>query len=82
MSLFTFKSTFLLEMMLPFFLLLLLGFPWVDTTVNNTTGLDNSTSSLSVDIEARQCKYDPKTPSVLDGRRIHLELTKVRRRLA
>ncbi|XP_051016485.1 glycosyl-phosphatidylinositol-anchored molecule-like protein [Acomys russatus] len=40
--------------MLPFFLLLLLGLPRVGTTVNNATGLDNSTSGLSIDIEPRQ----------------------------
>lgn len=67
-------------MMLPF-LLILLGLPWVDTTVNNTSGLDNSTSGLDDAIEARQCKYGLQTPRESDRRRIHLEWTKVIRRL-
>lgn len=50
----TFPFTCLLEMMLPFFLLILLGLPWVDTTVNNTSWLDNSTSALEDPIKARQ----------------------------
>ncbi|XP_034371894.1 glycosyl-phosphatidylinositol-anchored molecule-like protein [Arvicanthis niloticus] len=40
-------------MMPSFFLLILLGLPWVDTTVNNSSGMDNSTSGLDHDIEAR-----------------------------
>ncbi|XP_028617046.1 glycosyl-phosphatidylinositol-anchored molecule-like protein [Grammomys surdaster] len=38
-------------MVLSFFLLILLGLPWVDTTVNNSSGLDNSTSGLDNDME-------------------------------
>ncbi|XP_052017715.1 glycosyl-phosphatidylinositol-anchored molecule-like protein [Apodemus sylvaticus] len=41
-------------MMLPFVLLILLGLPWVDTTVSNTSVLDNSTSGLDDALEARQ----------------------------
>lgn len=48
----------------------------MDTTVSNTSVLDNSTSGLDDALEARQCKYDAKTPSVSGGRRIHLEWTR------
>ncbi|XP_059103625.1 glycosyl-phosphatidylinositol-anchored molecule-like protein [Peromyscus eremicus] len=41
-------------MMHPFFLIILLGLPWVHTTVNNTSGLDNSTSGLDMVIKPRQ----------------------------
>ncbi|XP_063119336.1 glycosyl-phosphatidylinositol-anchored molecule-like protein isoform X1 [Rattus norvegicus] len=51
--LFTFRFTCLLEMMLPFFLLILLSLPWVDTTVNNTSGFGNSTSDLEDPNKAR-----------------------------
>lgn len=78
---FTFRFTCLLEMMHPFFLIILLGLPWVHTTVNNTSGLGNSTSGLDMVIKPRQGKYDLKTPSVLDGRKLHLELNRVIRRL-
>lgn len=68
-------------MMLPFFLLILLGLPWVDTTVHNASVLANMTDGLEDGLEPRQCKYDPKTPSVSDGRRVHLERTRAIRRL-
>ncbi|XP_076768410.1 glycosyl-phosphatidylinositol-anchored molecule-like protein [Arvicanthis niloticus] len=41
-------------MMPSFFLLILLGLPWVDTTVNNSSGMDNSTSGLGDDKEPRR----------------------------
>nr|XP_042120876.1 glycosyl-phosphatidylinositol-anchored molecule-like protein isoform X3 [Peromyscus maniculatus bairdii] len=41
-------------MMHPFFLIILLGLPWVHTTVNNTSGLGNSTSGLDMVIKPRQ----------------------------
>lgn len=76
MDLFIFRSTCLLEMMLTFFLLILLGLPCVDTAVNSslvlddsTIGLDNSTSGLNSVIQPRQGKFELKTHSVLDGRR-------------
>ncbi|XP_021038701.1 glycosyl-phosphatidylinositol-anchored molecule-like protein [Mus caroli] len=40
-------------MMLPFFLSILMGLPWVDTSINNTSGFDNTTSGLDSDIEPR-----------------------------
>nr|XP_042120875.1 glycosyl-phosphatidylinositol-anchored molecule-like protein isoform X2 [Peromyscus maniculatus bairdii] len=43
-------------MMHPFFLIILLGLPWVHTTVNNTSGLGNSTSGLDMVIKPRQEK--------------------------
>ncbi|OBS64274.1 hypothetical protein A6R68_07191 [Neotoma lepida] len=54
MVLFTFRFTCLMEMMHPFFLIILLGLPWVNTTVNSTSGLDNSTSGLDTAIKPRQ----------------------------
>ena len=76
MDLFIFRSTCLLEMMLTLFLLILLGLPCVDTAVNSslvlddsTIGLDNSTSGLNSVIQPRQRKFELKTHSVLDGRR-------------
>ncbi|XP_036063472.1 glycosyl-phosphatidylinositol-anchored molecule-like protein [Onychomys torridus] len=41
-------------MMHLFFLIILLGLPWVHTSVNNTSGLDNSTSGLDMAIKPRQ----------------------------
>ncbi|XP_037053450.1 glycosyl-phosphatidylinositol-anchored molecule-like protein isoform X2 [Peromyscus leucopus] len=41
-------------MMHPFFLIILLGLPWVHTTVNNTSGLGNNTSGLDMVIKPRQ----------------------------
>lgn len=67
--LFIFRFTHLLEMMFPLFLPILLGLPWVDTTINNTSEFDNSTSGLDNAIEPRaRCKYDPKTPNMPDGK--------------
>ena len=42
-------------MMLPFFLSILMGLPWVDTSINNTSGLvfDNTTGGLDNAIEPR-----------------------------
>lgn len=87
-DLFIFRSACLLEMMLTFFLLILLGFPSVDIAVNSSRGLDdsisgfeNSTSGLDSAIQPRQQrKFELKTRSVLDGRILNLELTRVRRR--
>ena len=54
-GLFTFRFNDLLEMMLPFFLSILMGLPWVDTSINNTSGLvfDNTTGGLDNAIEPR-----------------------------
>ncbi|GAB1299454.1 Glycosylphosphatidylinositol-anchored molecule-like [Apodemus speciosus] len=41
-------------MMLPFFLLILLGLPWVDSTAYNASVLANTTSALDDGLEARQ----------------------------
>ncbi|XP_031202069.1 glycosyl-phosphatidylinositol-anchored molecule-like protein [Mastomys coucha] len=45
-------------MMFPLFLPILLGLPWVDTTINNTSGFDNSTSGLDNAFE-RRSKWSP-----------------------
>ncbi|CAH7107545.1 unknown_gene_7465 [Phodopus roborovskii] len=50
MFLFTFRFTCVLEIMLFFFWLILLVLPWVDATVNHTSG----TTSLSIAIQPRQ----------------------------
>lgn len=90
-DLFIFRSACLLEMMLTFFLLILLGFPSVNTVVNSSRGLDdsisglekstsrwdNSTSGLDSAIQPRQGKFALKTRSVLDGKILNLELTGV-----
>lgn len=88
MVLFTFRFTGVFDMMLPFFWLILLVLPWVDTSVNSTSvgdnstsRLENSTTGLDTAIQPRQGKYGLKTPSVLDGWILHLELTRVITRL-
>ena len=76
-DLFIFISACLLEMMLTFFLLILLGFPSVGTIVNSSHGLNISSRKIEATIPPDESKFDLKTRSVLDGRRLDLELTGV-----
>lgn len=55
-DLFIFSLACLLEMMLTFFLLILLGLPCVDTAVNSSHGLDISIRMLKTTISPQESK--------------------------
>ncbi|CAH7107421.1 Gml [Phodopus roborovskii] len=55
MILFTFRFTCVLEIMLPFFWLILLGLSWTDTSVNRASVEGNSTSELARIMKCHFC---------------------------